>query len=318
LAASLAKCLRVKKTTKTSVSTKKPTLSAAIEQFLEHLWLEKGLSDNTLSAYKTDLFKFQCFLANRDQSVEDCNELDIEAYLSHRYDQGFKARSTARSLSALKRFYKYLLANKYRTDNPTALTQAPKLGQQLPKVLSEQDVEALLDCQDLEDPIEFRDRVMMELLYAAGLRVSELVGLTLSNISVSQNLIRVVGKGQKERLVPMGEIAADWLQQYIKLARPQLLKHETDVLFPSKRGQQMTRQTFWHRIKRYASIAGINAHLSPHTLRHAFATHLLNHGADLRVVQMLLGHSDLSTTQIYTHVAKERLKTLHGEHHPRG
>ena len=300
------------------MTTKKPKLSASIESFLEHLWLEKGLSENTLSAYKTDLFQFQVFLHGIEKQVENCQDLDVEAYLSYRYDKGFKPRSTARCLSALKRFFKYLVATKVREDNPTALTQAPKIGQQLPKVLSEEDVEALLNCQELEDPIEFRDRVMMEILYASGLRVSELVGLTLSNISLNQNLIRVVGKGQKERLVPMGEVAADWLQQYIKLARPALLKNESDVLFPSKRGQQMTRQTFWHRIKYYAQIAGIKAHLSPHTLRHAFATHLLNHGADLRVVQMLLGHSDLSTTQIYTHVAKERLKSLHGEHHPRG
>lgn len=300
------------------MTTKKPKLSACIESFLEHLWLEKGLSENTLSAYKTDLFQFQVFLHGIEKQVENCQDLDVEAYLSYRYDKGFKPRSTARCLSALKRFFKYLVATKVREDNPTALTQAPKIGQQLPKVLSEEDVEALLNCQELEDPIEFRDRVMMEILYASGLRVSELVGLTLSNISLNQNLIRVVGKGQKERLVPMGEVAADWLQQYIKLARPALLKNESDVLFPSKRGQQMTRQTFWHRIKYYAQIAGIKAHLSPHTLRHAFATHLLNHGADLRVVQMLLGHSDLSTTQIYTHVAKERLKSLHGEHHPRG
>ena len=238
--------------------------------------------------------------------------------MASRYDLGISHRSNARCISAIKRFFKYLLATKVRADNPTALTQAPKFGKPIPKVLSEQDVESLLESPNLDEPIEFRDRTMLELLYATGLRVTELVSLRLDNISLNQNVVRVTGKGGKERLVPIGEVSAEWLAKYVKLARPALLKGETDVLFPSKRGQQMTRQTFWHRIKFYAQVAGINAHLSPHTLRHAFATHLLNHGADLRVVQMLLGHSDLSTTQIYTHVAKERLKSLHMEHHPRG
>lgn len=300
------------------VDHKSRVLPDEIDQFLQHLWLEKGLSDNTLSAYKTDLSQFNSFLVEHNTDVVNCSELDIEAYLAHRMELGIKPRSTARALSAIKRLFLYLIANKSRVTNPTALTQAPKLGQSLPKVLSEHDVEALLDCQDLTLAIEVRDKVMLELLYATGLRVTELVSLKLDNISLRQNVIRVVGKGQKERLVPMGEVAADWLQTYLKEFRPELLKGPSDVVFPSRRGQQMTRQTFWHRIKEYAIRAGIRSHLSPHTLRHAFATHLLNHGADLRVVQMLLGHSDLSTTQIYTHVAKERLKSVHRDHHPRG
>jgi len=289
-----------------------------IDTFLDYLWLERGLSDNTLSAYRTDLYKFNTFVLKQDSDVLTCDELLIESYLAWRMEQGFKQRSNARSLSALKRFFKYLLSQQLRSSNPTALTQAPKLGQTVPKTLSEQDVESLLSVQDLDEAVEYRDKAMLELLYATGLRVTELVSLKMDNISLRQNLVRVIGKGQKERLVPMGEVASDWITNYLQLFRPQLLKHESDVLFPSKRGSQMTRQTFWHRIKYYAQVAGINVHLSPHTLRHAFATHLLNHGADLRVVQMLLGHSDLSTTQIYTHVAKERLKSLHSEHHPRG
>lgn len=289
-----------------------------INEFLEHLWLEKGLSDNTLSAYRNDLNQFNQYLVDQQQSFSTCADLDIEGFIANRIDKGISHRSNARSISSIKRFFKYLLIAKIRPDNPTALTQAPKIGTSIPKVLSEHDVSELLDCQDLDQPIEFRDRTMLELLYATGLRVTELVSLKLANISLSQNLVRVTGKGQKERLVPIGEVSADWLKQYVSHVRPLLLKAESDVLFPSKRGTQMTRQTFWHRIKYYAHAAGIKVHLSPHTLRHAFATHLLNHGADLRVVQMLLGHSDLSTTQIYTHVAKERLKSLHSEHHPRG
>ncbi|GAA0293579.1 site-specific tyrosine recombinase XerD [Psychrosphaera haliotis] len=287
-------------------------------QFLDHLWLEKGLSDNTLSAYKTDLNHFSTFLTSISTNVIDCSDLDIESFLAFRVEHGYKHRTNARALSAIKRFFKYLVKEQVRTSNPTALTQAPKIEASLPKVLSEQQVESLLNCQNLDDPIEVRDRVMLELLYATGLRVTELVSLRLSNISLQQNLIRVTGKGNKERLIPMGEVASELIFDYVKSERQMLLKGESDVLFPSKRGTEMTRQTFWHRIKHYAVVSGITAHLSPHTLRHAFATHLLNHGADLRVVQMLLGHSDLSTTQIYTHVAKERLKSLHEQHHPRG
>ncbi|MDO6719268.1 site-specific tyrosine recombinase XerD [Psychrosphaera sp. 1_MG-2023] len=297
---------------------KNQQLPDEIDLFLQHLWLEKGLSDNTLSAYKTDLLKFHQFIEAQNTDLLQCDELTIESYLAHRTDLGLKPRSTARSLSAIKRFFLFLVATKTRATNPTAMTQAPKLGQTLPSVLSEQDVESLLNCQQHDIAIELRDKVMLELLYATGLRVTELVSLKLGNISLMQNVVRVIGKGQKERLVPMGEIAAEWLAVYLKEGRPELLTTPSDVVFPSRRGQQMTRQTFWHRIKEYAIRAGIRGHLSPHTLRHAFATHLLNHGADLRVVQMLLGHSDLSTTQIYTHVAKERLKSLHRDHHPRG
>lgn len=291
---------------------------AHIKVFLDHLWLEKGLSDNTLAAYKNDLTQFNLFLAEQGMSLIDCPETAIEGFIAMRIDKGIKHRTNARCLSAIKRLFKFLLLTKVRTDNPTALTKAPKLGKSIPKVLSERDITALLDCPNLEIAIEYRDKAMLELLYATGLRVSELIGLRMDNISLTQNIVRVVGKGQKERLVPMGEIAADYLAKYIQFERPQLLSQSSDVVFPSRRGNLMTRQTFWHRVKYYAQLAGINVHLSPHTLRHAFATHLLNHGADLRVVQMLLGHSDLSTTQIYTHVAKERLKSLHLEHHPRG
>ena len=289
-----------------------------MDDFLNHLWLEKGLSDNTLSAYRNDLTYFEVYLTKNGVTFINCGELDIEGFLAHRGDAGFKTRSTARSLSAIKRFFKYLNTIGQRASNPTALVRAPKVTPPIPKTLSEHDVERLLNAQNLEDDIEFRDRAMLELLYATGLRVTELVSLTLSDISLQQNIVRVTGKGGKERLVPMGEVASDWLGQYVAKHRPALLKQNNDVLFPSLRGTQMTRQTFWHRIKHYAAVAGIAVHLSPHTLRHAFATHLLNHGADLRVVQMLLGHSDLSTTQIYTHVAKERLKSIHSEHHPRG
>ncbi len=291
---------------------------AHIKVFLDHLWLEKGLSDNTLAAYKNDLTQFNLFLVEQRMSLLDCTDTAIEGFIAMRIDKGIKHRTNARCLSAIKRLFKFLMQTKVRTDNPTALTKAPKLAKSIPKVLSEQDITALLNCPNLEIAIEYRDKAMLELLYATGLRVSELIGLRMDNISLSQNIVRVVGKGQKERLVPMGEIAADYLEKYIRFERPQLLSQSSDVLFPSRRGNLMTRQTFWHRVKYYAQLAGINVHLSPHTLRHAFATHLLNHGADLRVVQMLLGHSDLSTTQIYTHVAKERLKSLHLEHHPRG
>ena len=299
-------------------STINTTDTTLLKMFLDHLWLEKGLSDNTLAAYKNDLTLFAHYLKDNATNFHECSELDIEGFLAFRGERGFQTRSTARSLSAIKRFFKYLVIIKQRDDNPTALVKAPKITPPIPKTLSEQDVEQLLEVQNLDDAIEFRDRAMLELLYAAGLRVTELVSLSLSDVSLNQNIVRVTGKGGKERLVPMGEIASDWIAQYLKGHRPALLKQPNDVLFPSSRGTQMTRQTFWHRIKLYAQRADIQTHLSPHTLRHAFATHLLNHGADLRVVQMLLGHSDLSTTQIYTHVAKERLKSLHSEHHPRG
>lgn len=240
-------------------------------------------------------------------------------HLAWRLEQGYKARSTARFLSGARGFYRFLLAEGEIAEDPTLQVEMPLLGRPLPKSLSEADVEALLEAPDLEDPIGLRDRAMLEVLYACGLRVSELVGLTLEQVNLRQGVVKVFGKGSKERLVPLGEEAIAWIERYVREARPFLLDGKpSDVLFPSLRGEQMTRQTFWHRIKHQAKVAGILKPLSPHTLRHAFATHLLNHGADLRVVQMLLGHADLSTTQIYTHIAQARLKDLHARHHPRG
>ncbi len=289
-----------------------------IEPFLDALWLERGLSDNTVSSYRTDLEKFALWLDGQGGSLLLAGMDDIQHYLAWRVDKQFAASSTARFLSALRRFYQYLNREKLRGDDPTVLLEGPKLPKKLPSDLSEAEVDALLTAPLVDDPLELRDKAMLELLYATGLRVSELVGLTAEHVSLRQGLVRVVGKGNKERLVPMGEEAVHWLERYYREARTLLLGGtSSDVVFPSKQTRMMTRQTFWHRIKLYAQRAGIRGELSPHTLRHAFATHLLNHGADLRVVQMLLGHADLSTTQIYTHVANERLKALHGEHHPR-
>ncbi|MEC9259975.1 MAG: site-specific tyrosine recombinase XerD, partial [Pseudomonadota bacterium] len=254
----------------------------------------------------------------RATSLKQASLTDMQDYLMFRERRGLSARSTQRNISAMRQFYRYLVTDNQRKDNPVSQLAIPKAAKKLPGTLSEADVEALLDAPETEEPIECRDKCMLEVLYATGLRVSELIGLRLSEVSLQQGLVRVMGKGNKERLVPLGENALDALQDYLHSARPQLLKHQTDVVFVSNRGVQMTRQTFWHRIKHYAVKAGIGTELSPHTLRHAFATHLLNHGADLRVVQMLLGHSDLSTTQIYTHVATERLQNLITEHHPRG
>ena len=294
-------------------------MSSLIDRFVDSLWLERGLSANTLAAYRNDLGKLAAWLDQHGCSLLTLQALDLQAYLAWRVDHGFKATSTARLLSALRRFYQYLIREQLRADDPTALLAGPKLPQRLPKDLDEQQVEALLTAPQVDNALELRDKAMLELLYATGLRVSELVGLTIENVSLRQGVVRVVGKGNKERLVPMGEEALYWLQQYLRAARTELLGGvSSDVLFPSSRAQQMTRQTFWHRIKLYAERAGIRVNLSPHTLRHAFATHLLNHGADLRVVQMLLGHADLTTTQIYTHVARERLNALHQQHHPRG
>lgn len=293
--------------------------SVQIEQFIDAIWLEKGLSENTLSAYRSDLHKFAEFLQHQQEQlhISTVGSEQINYYLASRYDRGLSERSTARFLSSLRSFMNYLLQQNIREDDPVSLLQNPKLRQTLPKTLSEQQVEDLLRAPQTEDPIQFRDKAMLEVLYATGLRVSELIGLRLDQISLQQGVVRVFGKGNKERLVPLGEEAIEWVSAYLKQARGGLLKTESDVVFPSKRGVMMTRQTFWHRIKVYSQIAGIQGDLSPHTLRHAFATHLLNHGADLRVVQMLLGHSDLSTTQIYTHVATERLQQLVSEHHPR-
>lgn len=289
-----------------------------IKSFLDQLWLDKGVSDHTLTAYGTDLNKFALFLRHHGHTLLTADQLLLNSYLASRVDQGFSPRSTSRALSSLRRFYRHQHKTGQLLENPVAEVFNPKIGRALPKTLSEQDVDLLLSAPDVSDVIQFRDKVMLEILYAAGLRVSELVGLTLQQINLRQGLVRVTGKGKKERLVPLGETAVQWLDHYLHQGRALLLDGQSDVVFPSSRGQQMTRQTFWHRIKFYAKVAGIDADLSPHTVRHAFATHLLNHGADLRVVQLLLGHSDLSTTQIYTHVAQARLQSLHQQHHPRG
>lgn len=290
-----------------------------IGEFLEQLWLHDGLSDNTRAAYQTDLEQFAIWLKKNRSSLLQADRGELLEYLGWRLQQGHKSSSTARFLSSARRFYAQAIEQGSITEDPSALVDMPKTGRALPATLSEEDVDALLAAPDISEPLGLRDRCMLEVLYACGLRVSELVGLRLDEISMRQGVVRVMGKGSKERLVPLGEQALDWLEQYLADARPLLLAGKvTDVVFPSQRGQQMTRQTFWHRIKVHARTTGIAKPLSPHTLRHAFATHLLNHGADLRVVQMLLGHSDLSTTQIYTHVATARLQELHAEHHPRG
>lgn len=295
------------------------TPDRAIDLFLDHLWSTKGLSDNTLSAYRTDLRHFDRHQQLKGLKLVESSQFDVRDYLATRFDKGFAKTSSARMMSSLRRFFGYLVVNKQISTDPMALLESPKLARKLPDSLSEDDIDRLLSEPQADDPIECRDKAMLELLYATGLRVSELVGLTMEQLSLRQGLVRIVGKGGKERLVPLGELAVGEVENYLKFARVELLKgKQSDVLFPSKRAQQMTRQTFWHRIKLYALRANISTELSPHTLRHAFATHLLNHGADLRVVQLLLGHSDLSTTQIYTHVATSRLASLHSEHHPRG
>ena len=291
-----------------------------IDRFTDALWLERGLSRNSLSAYRSDLRKLVEWLqAERQTGLLQAQRADLLFYLAGLAQQGRKPRSTARLLSCLRQFYQYALREGWISGDPSALIDAPKIGRPLPKSLSEAEVEALLDAPALSDPEGLRDRTMLEVLYATGLRVSELVDLRPEQVSLTQGVIRVVGKGGKERLVPMGDEAQGWLEQFNRTARHDLLGERVCAhLFPTRRGQGMTRQAFWYRIKKHALTAGIHKPISPHTLRHAFATHLLNHGADLRVVQLLLGHSDLSTTQIYTHVARERLQQLHATHHPRG
>lgn len=287
--------------------------------YVDSLWLERGLARPTLEAYRTDLEHLASWLAARGAGLLNASRADLMEHLGWRIGQGYQARSTARLLSCVRGFYRHALRQNLINEDPTLDIALPKLGRPLPKSLSEADVEALLAAPDPEDSLGLRDRCMLEVLYACGLRVSELTGLRLDQLNLRQGVVRVTGKGSKERLVPLGEEAIVWLQRYLQAGRAPLLGGQpSDVLFPSRQGREMTRQTFWHRIKRHASQAGIRTPLSPHTLRHAFATHLLNHGADLRVVQMLLGHSDLSTTQIYTHVARQRLRDLHASHHPRG
>ncbi len=292
---------------------------AVIERFVDALWVENGLSENTLTAYRRDMSGFAGWLRSQGMPLTEAGEFELNAYLSAQYRSGRKLRSNARLLSTLRRFYRYLVREGRRGDDPTANIASPKLDRPLPHTLSEHQVELLLGAPDTARPIGIRDRAMLELLYASGLRVSELVSLTADRINLSQGVVKVLGKGSKERLVPVGDEALRWIARYLKEARPLLLRGAAvEPVFVSRKASAMTRQAFWYRIRQYALKVKISTHLSPHTLRHAFATHLVNHGADLRVVQMLLGHSDLSTTQIYTHVARERLRQLHERHHPRG
>ena len=289
-----------------------------IDEFIDHLWLEDGLSQNTLNSYRFDLKIFYSWLLKNKVDLLNVSQADIEQYLAYKFPSS-KSRSISRLLATLRRFYRFVLRdNKVKTD-PTLNSQTPRVPNSLPKSLSEEEVEALIAAPDIDHPVGVRDRAMLEILYACGLRVTELVGLLVTEIILQDGVVRVTGKGQKTRLVPMGEESVDWVKKYLHESRPKILADRTSkFLFVSNRSECMTRQTFWHLIKRYSIQAGINKTISPHVLRHAFATHLINHGADLRVVQMLLGHSDISTTQIYTHVARERLKKLHQEHHPRG
>jgi len=294
--------------------------STLIETFADALWMERGLSNNTLAAYQSDLKSVARWLRQeRGRGLLSAQRQDLLDYLAGLSLLGRKPRSTARLLSCVRQFYQHALREGWVRSDPCTRIDAPKLGRPLPHSLTEAEVEALLEAPDVATPEGFRDRVMLEVLYATGLRVSELVDLRPEQVSLTQGLVRVFGKGGKERLVPLGEEALSWLQHFSRGPRGDLLGARLcPQLFPTRRGGGMTRQAFWYLIKRHARCASIAKPLSPHTLRHAFATHLLNHGADLRVVQMLLGHSDLSTTQIYTHVARERLKSLHQKHHPRG
>ena len=292
---------------------------AEIDRFLDQLWMERGLSDHTLSAYRRDLRKFSGWLEQSEIGMRAAGRADIQNFLVHESKRGLKPRSLARLLSSIRAYYSSLLLDGILSKDPAAEVDSPKLGQSLPVSLSEEQVVALLAAPDIESAKGLRDRALLELLYATGLRVSELIGLRDSQINLRAGIVRVMGKGSRERIVPMGEVAQQWLQRWLRQGRPELLlQASSDLLFPGRAGKMMTRQTFWHIIKRCAADAGIGQQLSPHTLRHAFATHLLNHGADLRSVQMLLGHANLSTTQIYTHVARERLQQLHAVHHPRG
>ena len=288
-----------------------------IEAFLDALWMERGLSENTLKAYRADLVHFARFASARRLGLLEVERGHVLDYLVSMIDAS--PRTTARRLSALRRFYSHQARAGTIERDPMDRIDAPRLGRPLPGSLTEREVESLLAAPDVSTALGFRDRTMLEVLYAAGLRVSELVELRTSSVSMRQGLVRVVGKGDRERLVPLGEVALDWLDRFVRGPRSEILDgHACEVVFPSRRGDAMTRQAFWMLVKRHAARAGIVRPVTPHTLRHAFATHLLNHGADLRVIQLLLGHRDISTTQIYTHVARERLRSLHAEHHPRG
>jgi integrase/recombinase XerD len=291
-----------------------------IDRFIDSLWSQKGLADLTLSAYQQDLLQFSRWLATHRQKLFDADQSSIQQFLAERFTNGASARSNARLLSTLKQYYRHLIRVGERQDNPTALISAPKIHRSLPQSMGEIDIEKLLEAPDLDSNYGLRDRCMLELMYSSGLRVSELVGLQLNQINTNLGLVRLIGKGNKERVIPVGEEALHWLAQYVKQARPglQSAKSISDALFLSSRGSAITRQAFWQNIKKHLLKAGVKTVFSPHSLRHAFATHLLNHGADLRTVQMLLGHSSLSTTQIYTHIAQLRLQSIHAQHHPRG
>lgn len=300
-----------------------PEINASLlDEFSDALWLEDGLSRNTLDSYRNDLQLFSEWLRKHNQAesaLTEATHSDLLEFLASRVSAKMKASTTSRELSSLKRFYRYLLRQGKITIDPSLNIETPKLQRHLPESLTENEVELLLSAPDLNLPLGMRDRAMLEVLYASGLRVSELINLKYSQVSMDMGVLRVMGKGRKERLAPLGEESLEWLSRYTREARPALLNGiVTDTIFVTTRGAAMTRQAFWYLIKRYAHVVGITKQLSPHTLRHAFATHLLNHGADLRVVQLLLGHADISTTQIYTHIARERLKQLHAKHHPRG
>jgi integrase/recombinase XerD len=298
----------------------RPADLAEIDNFCDALWLEDGLAKATLDSYRSDLGRLAGWLAEHGhEALLDIRETTLTAFIAHLARQT-RASSQARYLSTLRRFYRWQVGRGRLVSDPTLKLANPSLPSRLPKVMSEKQVESLLDAPDLDTPLGLRDRAMLETLYATGLRVSELVNLKLHEVGLADGVLRALGKGSKERLVPLGQLAIEWITRYLHEARPDILhSQQSDALFVTTRGGAMTRQAFWQLIKRYALVAGIDpAKLSPHVLRHAFATHLLNHGADLRVVQLLLGHADISTTQIYTHVARERLKSLHAEHHPRG
>ena len=290
-----------------------------VDRFLDAIWMERGLSQNTLGAYRADLMTLSRGLAEHDKAIDQADKADLLAFIAKRVESGAKPRSTARQLSSFRRFFRYIMREGMRDTDPTADIEMPRIGRSLPQTLTEDEVDSLLNAPNTDEPLGHRDRAMLEILYATGLRVSELINITQSQINFNQGVLRIVGKGDRERLIPLGEESLRWVREFIDGPRMEiLLERQTDYLFPTRRGDRMTRQAFWHIIKRYAEKANIRSKMSPHSLRHAFATHLLNNGADLRVVQLLLGHSDLSTTQIYTHVARERLKDLHREHHPRG
>jgi len=309
-----------KSATASTESSPHEVVDPLIARFLDAVWMERGLSSNTLAAYRADLVALNRWITGeRHTTLVQSRRSELVDFIAVRSQAGARPRSMARQLSSYRRFFRYLVREGLMREDPTAQIAMPKIGRSLPRSLTEAEVEALLAAPAVADPLGYRDRAMLEVLYATGLRVSELVSLKLSQVNLNQGVIRVLGKGNRERLIPLGEEAVRWLSAFINGPRNDiLLDRSTDCMFPTRRGDRMTRQAFWHIIKRYARKACVNRDLSPHTLRHAFATHLLNHGADLRVVQMLLGHSDLSTTQIYTHVARERMKELHSQHHPRG